>query len=88
MAQNLAPQLDGFLFDICLPMLAANQKDEENWQHEPSAFLYSQDARVDAHNIVKNASKDLIDQILRLDDQAGIPMTKKLLDYMNALFET
>ena len=38
-AQGLSSELETLLFDICTPMLAMNQKDEENWINEPSSFL-------------------------------------------------
>jgi hypothetical protein len=65
-----------------------NQKDEENWNVEPASFLYAQDCRLDGHNLVKYASKDLIDQILRLVDNNHIPMISKVLDFTKACFET
>lgn len=86
--RGLVDQLEGILFDLCTPMLAMNQKDEENWQVEPASFLYSQDCRLDGHNLVKYASKDLIDQILRMVDKHQIPMIAKVLAFVKACFET
>lgn len=86
-AQGLASKLDMFLFDLCTPMLAMNQKDEENWNVEPGSFLYAQDCRLDGHNLVKYASKDLIDQILRLVDDHQIPMFCKVLEFTKTCFE-
>jgi hypothetical protein len=85
---QMTPHLDYILFDICIPMLGANQKDSENWKEDPAAFLYSQESRLDGHNLIKYASKDLIDQILRLDSQDKTPMAKILLDFTNACFST
>lgn len=86
-AKGLANQLEGLLLDLCIPMLAMNQKDEENWLQEPSSFLYAQDCRLDGHNNVKYASKDLIDSILRLDDHQGVSLLVKLLDFVRLCFE-
>lgn len=86
--EGLSAELDGVLFDLCTPMLAMNQKDEENWNAEPASFLYAQDCRLDGHNLVKYASKDLIDQILRLVDNNQIPMISKVIAFSRACFET
>ena len=85
---QMTPHLDYILFDICVPMLGANQKDSENWKEDPAAFLYSQESRLDGHNLIKYASKDLIDQILRLENQHKTPMAAMLLDFTNACFST
>lgn len=87
-ADNLRPHFDTILFDLCLPSLRANQKDEENWKGDPSAFLYSQESRLDGHNVVKWAARDLMDQILRFDDAEKISMLKKLLDFTNACLQS
>jgi hypothetical protein len=85
--KGLASHLDRILLDLCIPMLAMNQKDEENWIQEPSSFLYAQDCRLDGHNNVKYASKDLSDAILKLNDHQGIPMLVKLLEFTRLCFE-
>lgn len=84
---SLIHHLDYILFEICIPMLGANQKDSENWKEDPASFLYSQESRLDGHNILKYASKDLIDQILRLEDERGQAMIKKLLDFSTGCFQ-
>lgn len=88
MAQSLVNELDAIMFDLCLPLLGMNQKDEENWSIEPASFLYAQDCRLDGHNLVKYASKDLIDQLLRLVDNQQIPMISKALQFTKTCFET
>ncbi len=85
---QMTPHLDYILFDVCVPMLGANLKDSENWKQDPAAFLYSQESRLDGHNLIKYASKDLIDQVLRLDGPNKLPMAKVLLDFVNACFST
>ena len=87
-SHHLASFLDKILFEVCIPMLATNQKDEENWVKDPAGFLYSQESRIDGHNIVKYASKDLVDQILRLEDQSGISMVKKMIDFIKMCFSS
>lgn len=86
--QGLSSQLDEILFDLCTPMLAMNQKDEENWSVEPASFLYAQDCRLDGHNLVKYASKDLIDQLLRLVDHTHISTISKVFAFSKSCFET
>lgn len=87
-AQNLISQFDILLFDICIPHLGVNQKDQENWANEAATFLYSQTTRVDGHNQVKNAAKGLIDQLIRLDRHLGQSSLQKILAFVEQCFLT
>lgn len=78
---------DSILFDLCTPMLAMNQKDQENWLSEPAAFLYAQDCKLDGHNCVKEASKDLIDMLLKYDDTTGTPFIRCVIGFVRGCFE-
>lgn len=80
-------QLEAFLFDICIPLLAINQKDEENWNKDPAMFLYSQVSRLDDHNGVKSASLSLMEYILKLNDENDVPMEKKFINYIGSCLE-
>lgn len=67
--QVFTPQsLDQLVFEILLPMLAVNQKDSELWMTDARAFLLAQDSKVDNHNVIKSASKELLLKILELPD--------------------
>lgn len=63
-----AESLDHLVFEILLPLLTVNQKDSELWSTDARAFLLAQDSKVDSHNVIKSASKDLFLKILEMDD--------------------
>jgi hypothetical protein len=63
-----AESMDHLVFELLLPMIGVNQKDSELWSTDARGFLLAQDSKVDNHNVIKSASKELLLKILELPD--------------------
>ena len=86
--EKIRPHLETLLFELCLPLLSLNSKDDEYWKHEPQQFVYSQSVKSDDQNIIKNGAETVIKQIIRLEASDGETMIFKLVNYISYYFST
>ena len=53
-------RLWNLVVEVCIPGMVSNLKDREMWHHDPAGYISSRDSRVDLHNAVRIAAKDLL----------------------------
>lgn len=66
--QKVHAHLESALLDVCIPLLGLNAKDQEYWEEDQAQFVYASVSLIDDHNIIKNASKLLIELLLGCAD--------------------
>lgn len=80
--EKMQPLFERLLLDICIPLLKINQKDMEFWEHDQVQYIYSQYSTINDHNIIKNASKDLIEVLLKQISQNGQPLVYNFIEFI------
>lgn len=79
--------LESLILDICIPLLALNAKDQEYWQEDPQQFVYASKSLVDDHNIVKNASQNLIELLVNCTAPDNQGYAYKLINFLAFYFK-
>ena len=84
--EKMRSSLEMLLLDHCIPLLALNAKDYELWETDPVQFVYSENMLGDDQQIMKGASKYLINKLLMFNapDEEGLAV--KLINFMAFCF--
>lgn len=87
-AQILNPHLEKLLFDITIPKMTVTTRDDRIWKQDPEEYVRMQDDNNLSSFNIKNAAKDLFENICQEHDPNGVSYLHHFFHYCQAYFST